>query len=80
MTLVVYLLLRYGGNCADQFKASEALRARKRKRKIKALELDEFRRLIQEDILIGPSVEADLVFSRLRAKYAAMPNQEEGKA
>lgn len=55
----------------------EALRGWKLKRKVEALELDELRRPIKEGIEIGPSVDAELVFSRLRAKYAAMPNQEE---
>ncbi|GAA6614892.1 type II toxin-antitoxin system ParD family antitoxin [Scytonema sp. NUACC26] len=55
----------------------EALRDWKLKRKVEALELDELRRLVNEGISSGPSVDAELVFSRLRAKYAAMPNQEE---
>ncbi len=55
----------------------EALRGWKLKRKVEALELDELRRLVNEGISSGPSVDAELVFSRLRAKYAAIPNQEE---
>ena len=55
----------------------EALRAWKLKRKVETLELDELRRLVQEGIDSGPSIDAELVFSRLRAKYAAMPNREE---
>ena len=55
----------------------EALRGWKLKRKVEALELDELRRLVNEGIESGPSVDAELVFSRLRAKYAAMPNEEE---
>lgn len=55
----------------------EALRGWKLKRKVEALELDELRRLVQEGIESGPGVDAELVFSRLRAKYAAMPSQDE---
>ncbi|MBR8835102.1 MAG: type II toxin-antitoxin system ParD family antitoxin [Stigonema ocellatum SAG 48.90 = DSM 106950] len=55
----------------------EALRGWKLKRKVEALEMDELRRLVQEGISSGPSIDAELVFSRLRAKYAAMPNQQE---
>ena len=53
----------------------EALRGWKLKRKVEALELDELRRLVQEGIDSGPSIDAELVFSRLREKYAAL-NQE----
>ena len=55
----------------------EALRAWKVKRKVEALELSELQRLVQEGISSGPSVDAELVLSRLREKYAAMPNQQE---
>ncbi|NEU71716.1 type II toxin-antitoxin system ParD family antitoxin [Hassallia byssoidea VB512170] len=55
----------------------EALRAWKFKRKVEALELSELRQLVHEGISSGPSIDAELVFSRLRAKYAAMPNLEE---
>jgi antitoxin ParD1/3/4 len=54
----------------------EALRGWKLKRKVEALELDELRRLVKEGIESGPSIDAELVFSRLRAKYAAMLSQE----
>ncbi len=47
----------------------EALRDWKLKRKVEALELEELRRLVQEGIDSGPSIDAALVFSRLRAKY-----------
>ena len=47
----------------------EALRGWKIKRKVEALELDELRRLAQEGIESGPSIDAELVFSRLRARY-----------
>jgi antitoxin ParD1/3/4 len=35
------------------------------------MELDEMRRLVQEGAESGPGIDADLVFARLRAKYAA---------
>jgi antitoxin ParD1/3/4 len=50
----------------------EALRAWKFKRKVEALELEELRRLIQEGIESGPSIEADVVFSRLKTKYSSV--------
>jgi len=54
----------------------EALRAWKLKRKVETLELDELRRIVQEGIDSGPGIDAELVFSRLRAKYAAMPTHK----
>lgn len=39
------------------------------KRKVESLELDELRHLLQEGIESGPSIDAELVFSRLRSKY-----------
>ena len=53
----------------------EALRNWKLKRKIEALELDELRQLVKEGIESGPSIEAELLFSRLKAKYASMPDE-----
>ena len=53
----------------------EALRNWKLKRKIEALELDELRQLVKEGIESGPSIEAELFFSRLKAKYASMPDE-----
>lgn len=47
----------------------EALRAWKFRRKIETLELDELRRLAHEGIESGPSIDAELVFARLRSKY-----------
>ncbi len=47
----------------------EALRDWKLKRKVEALELEELRRLVQEGISSGSSIDAELVFSSLRAKY-----------
>lgn len=51
----------------------EALRDWKLKRKVEALELDELRRLVQDGIDSGPSIDAELVFSRLRKKYKDNP-------
>ncbi len=55
----------------------EALRAWKLKRKVETLELEELRRLVQEGVDSGPGIDAELVFSRLRAKYAAKKSQDE---
>jgi antitoxin ParD1/3/4 len=41
------------------------------KRKVEAIKLDELRVLVQEGIESGFSTEAEQVFSRLKAKYAA---------
>ena len=48
----------------------DALRDWTLKRKVATIELDEMRRLVWEGIESGPGVDADLVFARLRAKYA----------
>lgn len=50
----------------------DALREWKLKRRLAQLELDEMRRLLDEGAESGPGIDADLVFARLRAKYAAM--------
>jgi antitoxin ParD1/3/4 len=50
----------------------DALRDWKVKRKVATLERDELRRLVQEGIDSGPGIDADLVFARLREKYAAL--------
>jgi antitoxin ParD1/3/4 len=47
----------------------EALRDWKTKRKIEALDVADLRRLVQEGIDSGPSIDADTVFARLHAKY-----------
>lgn len=74
------ILLRVAVESGEYASASEvireALRGWKLKRKVETLELDELRRLIQEGIDSGPSVDAEMVFSRLRAKYAAMSNKK----
>lgn len=48
----------------------EALRDWKLKRKVETLTAEEIRRLVQEGADSGPPIDADLVFGRLRAKYA----------
>jgi antitoxin ParD1/3/4 len=53
----------------------EALRDWSLKRKLAHLEIDELRRLVQEGAESGPGVDADLIFARLRAKYAAMADE-----
>jgi len=69
-------LLREAVDSGEYASASEvvrdALRTWKRRRKLEALELSELRRLIQEGMDSGPSIDADLVFSRLGSKYGAM--------
>jgi antitoxin ParD1/3/4 len=53
----------------------EALRDWSLKRKLAHLEVDEMRRLVEEGAESGPGVDADLIFARLRAKYAAMAGE-----
>jgi antitoxin ParD1/3/4 len=48
----------------------DALRDWTFKRKVATVELDKIRRLVREGIESGPGIDADLVFARLRAKYA----------
>ena len=77
MLAVVRAVVESGEYSSASEVIREALRDWKLKRKVEALELDELRRLVQEGISSGPSVDAELVFSRLRAKYAAMSDREE---
>jgi antitoxin ParD1/3/4 len=53
----------------------EALRDWSLKRKLAHLEIDEMRRLVEEGAQSGPGVDADLIFARLRAKYARMASE-----
>ncbi len=53
----------------------DALRDWKLKRKLAAVEVDELRRLVQEGAASGPGVDGELVFARLREKYAAMAEE-----
>lgn len=50
----------------------DALRDWKVKHRLSQIELDEIRRLVQEGADSGPGIDADLVFARLRAKYAML--------
>jgi antitoxin ParD1/3/4 len=51
----------------------DALRDWRLRRKVEALEIDELRRLVQEGVDSGPSLEADAVFARLRARFGQPP-------
>jgi antitoxin ParD1/3/4 len=51
----------------------DALRDWRLRRKVETLEIDELRRLVQEGIDSGPSLEADAVFARLRARFGQPP-------
>jgi antitoxin ParD1/3/4 len=53
----------------------EALRDWKLKRQLAETELADMRRLVQEGAESGLGIDADLVFARLRAKYAAMTEE-----
>jgi antitoxin ParD1/3/4 len=55
----------------------EALRGWKVKRKVEEMEVEELRRLWNEGIESGPSITADTIFARLKAKYAAMQKQDD---
>jgi antitoxin ParD1/3/4 len=50
----------------------DALRDWRLRRKVETLEIDELR-LVQEGINSGPSLEADAVFARLRARFGQPP-------
>ncbi len=54
----------------------DAIRDWKQKRKIAELDAETLRRLAQEGIESGPGIDADLVFARLRAKYAALTHKK----
>jgi antitoxin ParD1/3/4 len=49
----------------------EALRDWRLKRKVEELDVEDLRRLVQEGIDSGPSVDAESVFAKLRAKYTS---------
>ncbi len=51
----------------------DALRDWRLRRKVETLQLDELRRLVREGIDSGPSLEADAVFARLRARLGEPP-------
>jgi antitoxin ParD1/3/4 len=73
-------LLRQAVDSGEYASASEvirdALRDWKLKRRVAALEVEELRVLVREGMASGPSLDADEVFDRLRAKYAAMDDPE----
>ena len=50
----------------------DAVRDWRLKRRVEALDVEDLRRLVQEGIDSGPSIPADEVFAKLRAKYGAM--------
>ncbi len=50
----------------------DAMRDWKHKRQRASLEIDELRRMVNEGVASGPSIDAGTVFARLRAKYGAM--------
>lgn len=51
----------------------DALRDWRLRRRIEGLETDELRRLVQEGIKSGASLDADEVFARLRARFSQPP-------
>jgi antitoxin ParD1/3/4 len=51
----------------------DALRDWRLKRKVEAMEIVELRRLVDDGIASGPSVDAENVFARLLAKYGGQP-------
>jgi antitoxin ParD1/3/4 len=52
----------------------DALRDWRLRRKIETMETGELRRLVLEGIESGPGLDADTVFSRLRARFGQPPN------
>ena len=51
----------------------DALREWRLRRKIETIEAAEIRRLVSEGIESGPGLDADAVFSRLRARFVQPP-------
>ena len=51
----------------------DALRDWRLRRKIETLEAEELRRLVQKGIASGPSLDANAVFARLRARFGQPP-------
>ena len=54
----------------------DALRDWRLRRKVEALQTDELKRLVQVGIESGPGVEADAVFTRLRARFASQARDD----
>lgn len=73
-------LLRDAVESGEYSSASEvvrdALRTWKLKRKLEVLQLDALRRIIKHGTDSGPSIDADVVFSRLRRKFASAPKRD----
>ena len=57
----------------------EAIRAWILKRKVESLELDELRALAKAGRESGEGIDAEVVFTRLRSKFQAMVDEEEGE-
>ena len=53
----------------------DALRDWKLKQRLASAGIDELRRLVAEGVDSGPAIDAELVFSRLMAKYAGMTQE-----
>jgi antitoxin ParD1/3/4 len=51
----------------------DALREWRLRRKAETLDIGELRRMVQDGIDSGPSLEADAVFARLRARFGQPP-------
>jgi antitoxin ParD1/3/4 len=49
----------------------DAVRDWRRKRRVEAMDMDELRRLVQEGIDSGPSIPAEEVFAKLKAKLTS---------
>lgn len=49
----------------------DAVRDWRLKRRVEAMDIEDLRRLVQEGIDSGPSVPAEEVFARLRARFGA---------
>lgn len=43
------------------------------RQEVETMDPEELRRLVKEGVESGPGIDAELVFSRLRAKYAVTP-------
>jgi antitoxin ParD1/3/4 len=61
-----------GDYASESEVVEDALRLWKDGRRGDEMDIEEIRRLVQEGIDSGPSVDGEEVFARLRAKYAAM--------
>ena len=55
----------------------EALRAWLRRKQVKTMECDELRRFVGDGVESEPGTDAKIVFSQLRAQYAAIPPKQD---